>query len=240
MRWNTSAAPPPQAFQTALAAAFAPDNPCGFSLPHPARHVQAALCRATPCCEPLGWAAAARRGRVQRVRKRWSPARSAEGSRGYAPRGARAKSRPVEFLPRPPGVCPWRAVSAPLQTPGSAAPAGAAATPAASLRPSAQYTPSGGQALAAPGGRYWALVSWGRPRSGGAGATGWVGARGGKGRSRAAPSALAARPAPDRAGPPRGGAPPGTPWQGRRQAGSVGRVSRPQAWAPAGAGGGRG
>jgi hypothetical protein len=85
-----------------------------------------------------------------------------------------------------------------------------------------------------------------------------VGASGGKGRSRAAPAALAARPpswpcpaaragglpAPDRAGPPRGWAPPGTPWQGRRQAGSVGRVGRPQAWAPAGAGwpgvGGRG
>ena len=27
------------------------------------------------------------------------------------------------------------------------------------------------------------------------------------------------------------------PWQGRRQAGSVGRAGRPQAWAPAGAGG---
>jgi hypothetical protein len=51
-------------------------------------------------------------------------------------------------------------------------------------------------------------------------------------------------PAPARAGPPRVGAPPGPPWQGRRQAGSVGRVGRPQAWAPAGAGwpgvGGRG
>jgi hypothetical protein len=75
---------------------------------------------------------------------------------------------------------------------------------------------------------------------------------------RAAPAALAARPpswpcpaaraggllAPDRAGPPRGWAPPGPPWQGLRQAGSVGRVGRPQAWAPAGAGwqgvGGRG
>ena len=75
---------------------------------------------------------------------------------------------------------------------------------------------------------------------------------------RAAPAALAARPpswpcpaaragglpAPDRAGPPRVWAPPGPPWQGLRQAGSVGRVGRPQAWAPAGAGwqgvGGRG
>ena len=51
-------------------------------------------------------------------------------------------------------------------------------------------------------------------------------------------------PAPDRAGPPRAWAPPGTPWQGLRQAGSVGRAGRPQAWAPAGAGwqgvGGRG
>jgi hypothetical protein len=99
---------------------------------------------------------------------------------------------------------------------------------------------------------------------GGAGATGGVCTRGGKGRARAAvppraaPAALAARPpswpcpaaragglpAPDRAGPPRGWAPPGPPWQGRRQAGSVGRVGRPQAWAPAGAGwqgvGGRG
>ena len=75
---------------------------------------------------------------------------------------------------------------------------------------------------------------------------------------RAAPAALAARPpawpcpaaraggrpVPDRAGPPRGWAPPGTPWQGLRQAGGVGRVGRPQAWAPASAGwqgvGGRG
>src|SRR5262249_36015336 len=69
-------------------------------------------------------------------------------------------------------------------------------------------------------------------------------ASGGKGRSRAAgppeqaPAALAARPpswlcpaaraggppAPDRAGPPRVWAPPGTPWQGLSQAGIVGRV----------------
>jgi len=36
------------------------------TLPHPALHVQAALSRSTPCCEPLRRAAAARRGRGQR------------------------------------------------------------------------------------------------------------------------------------------------------------------------------
>ena len=86
---------------------------------------------------------------------------------------------------------------------------------------------------------------------GGAGATGWGGASGGTGRSRAAvPPALAARPpswpgpaaragglpAPARAGPPRAWALPGTPGQGLRQAGRVGRAGRPQAWAPTGAG----
>jgi hypothetical protein len=86
-------------------------------------------------------------------------------------------------------------------------------------------------ALAAPGGRHCALVRWGRPRAVARGRQGgW------------APAVAKAVPA--RADPPRVWAPPGTPWQGRRQAGSVGRVGRPQAWAPAGAGwqgvGGRG
>jgi hypothetical protein len=97
---------PPQAFQTALAAAFAPDNPCGFSLPHPARHVQAALCRATHCCEPLGWAAAARRGRVQRGAQEVVASEERCGLRRVCSRGARAKSRPVEFLPRPLAYAP--------------------------------------------------------------------------------------------------------------------------------------
>src|SRR5262249_24715931 len=96
----------------------------------------------------------------------------------------------------------------------------------------------------------------GATSGGDAGATGWGYARGGKGRSRAAvpppaaPGALAARPpswpcpavragglrAPARAGPPRVGAPPGRPWPGLRQAGSVGGAGRPQGWALAGAG----
>ena len=111
VRWNTSAAPP-QAFQTAVAEAFAPDNPCGFSLPHPAWHVQAALCHATPCCEPLGWGC------------RGAPGARAEGcARGGRQRGA--LRAPEGMLPRrqgkkstrrvfaaAPGVCPWRAVSA--------------------------------------------------------------------------------------------------------------------------------
>jgi hypothetical protein len=146
------------------------------------------------------------------------------------------------------GVLPPRSPTAPpAHRPSRAGPAAAVWWPA----------------LAAPGGRPWALVRWGRPRAvargrQGGGRTRWQRPFPCRRPRRAAPAALAARPlawpcpaaraggllAPARAGPPRVWAPPGPPWQGRRQAGSVGRVGRPQAWAPAGAGwqgvGGRG
>ena len=106
-------------------------------------------------------------------------------------------------------------------------------------------------ALAAPGGRHWALVSWGRPRSVARGRQG--GGAPAVAKAVPAPQSPPRRPGRLRPGracrsrqgwPAAGWAPPGTPWQGLRQAGSVGRVGRPQAWAPAGAGwqgvGGRG
>jgi hypothetical protein len=51
----------PSLFQTALTAAFAPDNPRGFTLTYPARLVQAVLrfaesrCGGRPHAEACGW-----------------------------------------------------------------------------------------------------------------------------------------------------------------------------------------
>src|SRR5262249_57876887 len=113
----------------------------------------------------------------------------------------------------------------------------------------------GGPGRAAQGGRTEGRVVGGRRRAGARGRQGgWAPAVDQAvpepQSPRAAPAALTARPpswpcsaaraggllAPARAGPPRVWAPPGPPWQGLRQTGSVGRAGRPQAWAPASAG----
>ena len=57
---------PPPAFQNRSSRGPRPRVHLRLSLTHPARHVQATLSRSTPCCEPRGWTAAARRGRVPR------------------------------------------------------------------------------------------------------------------------------------------------------------------------------
>jgi len=128
---------------------------------------------------------------------------------------------------------------------------GAGAPLAAPTAPPAQHPSRAGPAaavwrpaLAAPGGRHWALVSWGRPRAVTRGRQGgWAPAVAKAVPEQPQPRWLPGRRpgrgllAPARAGPPRGWAPPGPPWPGLRQAGSVGRAGRPQAWAPAGAGG---
>jgi hypothetical protein len=122
--------------------------------------------------------------------------------------------------------------------------------PAAPTAPPAHHPSRAGPAaavwrpaLAAPGGRHGALVSWGRPRAVTRGRPGgWAPAvakavpappqpRGRPGRcpGRAPAARAGGLLAPARAGPPRVWAPPGPPWQGRRQAGSVERVGRPQA-----------
>ena len=102
---------PPQAFQTALAAAFAPDN-----LPLQAYPILHGMSRLRFAALHL---AASRSGGLPRRAgarteecARGGRQRGALRAPGVCSRGARAKSRPVEFLPRPPGVCPWRAVSA--------------------------------------------------------------------------------------------------------------------------------
>ena len=142
---------------------------------------------------------------------------------GMLPRRQGKKST-RRVLPRPPGVCPWRAVSALCRRRvsrsrrrcrNSRSFAASICTIHAVWRP----------ALAAPGGRYWALVSWG-DRGRGRGGDRVVGAHGGKAVPRR--PIRAGCPAGPTGWPAAGEAPPGTPWQGRRQAGSVGRVSAPR------------
>ena len=254
VRWNTSAAPP----------SGLPNRSCrGLRPGQPLRLQPTPSCAACPGCALPRYALL----RAARVGCRGAPGARAEGcARGGRQRGA--LRAPEGMLPRrqgkkstrrvfaaAPGVCPWRAVSALCRRRGQPLPQALPQLPqlrCVHLHNTRRLAASAGCARRPP----LRAGERGETAVGGAGATGWVGARGGKGRSRAAvpprrpsraggPAARAGGlPAPDRAGPPRVWAPPGPPWQGLRQAGSVGRVGRPQAWAPAGAGwqgvGGRG
>ena len=66
--------------------ALARGNPCGFSLPHPERHVQAARCCVAGRSSGLPRRAG---GACSGMRKRWSPA----STRGVRPGGAARKCR---------------------------------------------------------------------------------------------------------------------------------------------------
>ena len=202
----------------------------GFSLPHPARHVQAALCRALHLAASRSGGLPRRAGRVQRC-ARGGRQRGALGLQRVCSRGARAKSRPVEFC-RGPWRMPLARRFSPLQTPGQPLPQALPQLPqlrCVHLHNTRRLAASAGCArrpLLGAG-------ELGRPRSGAQGRQGgW--ARAVARPFRAAPSALAARPAPDRLAR-RGGGASGHALARPAPGGQRGAGERPQAWAPAGA-----
>jgi hypothetical protein len=65
---------------TRCAEAVALEHPCGAAIPHPALHVQVALCRTTPCCAPLWRVPAARWSLGKPPRARTGHRRGALGS----------------------------------------------------------------------------------------------------------------------------------------------------------------
>ena len=184
VRWNTSAAPP----------SGLPNRSCrGLRPGQPLRLQPTPSCAACPGCALPRYALL----RAARVGCRGAPGARAEGcARGGRQRGA--LRAPEGMLPRrqgkkstrrvfaaAPGVCPWRAVSALCRRRGQPLPQALPQLPqlrCVHLHNTRRLAASAGCARRPP----LRAGERGETAVGGAGATGWVGARGGKGRSRAA------------------------------------------------------
>jgi hypothetical protein len=89
--------PSPPAFQTRPSRGLCPREHLRLQPPpHPQRHVQAALCRAVPCCGGSGELPRRAGGACRGVRKRWSAGEERWGARGWGAAAFYGCLRPYE------------------------------------------------------------------------------------------------------------------------------------------------